>query len=362
MIHKDTLTKEWIIQFRERPELKKNDPALIEKMIFALYLLECLAKQPFDFIFKGGTSLILILDKSYRFSIDIDITSSFSRAEIEDILQKLVENSAFESFKLDEDRSYDNAAIPKAHYFLYFNSNFNNAANYILLDILFKENVYAETKKTDIKSQWLKYSEPVVSVITPTVNAILGDKLTAFAPNTTGVPYLKRKEVEIIKQLFDISFLIEKADDYKLVYDSFNKVVAEEISMRKIDIISDDVLDDIVNTALIIALRDKNKDKDAEKFKEILFGISKINSFIIGSNFRIDEAIEASAKAAWFATKLKNKDFSDLELYNEKIDIASMQIQRTEYNYLNKLKKSNRAAFYYWYQCIENMNSKYYGT
>jgi hypothetical protein len=345
------------MQFRERPELKKNDPALIEKMIFALYLLECLVKQPFEFVFKGGTSLILILDKSYRFSIDIDITSSMSRAEIEDILQKLVENSAFESFKPDEDRSYENTAIPKAHYFLYFNSSFNNAANYILLDILFKENVYAETEKTDIKSQWLKYSEPIVSVITPTVNAILGDKLTAFAPNTTGVPYLKRKEVEIIKQLFDISILIEKADDYKLVYDSFKKVVVEEISMRKIDIVSNDVLDDIVNTALIIARRDKNKDKDAEKFKELLLGLSKINSFIIGSNFRIDEAIEASAKAAWFAIKLKNKDFSMLDLYSEATDISTMQIERTEYNYLNKLKKSNRAAFYYWHQCIENMNS-----
>jgi hypothetical protein len=357
MIHKDSLTKEWIMQFREKPELKKNDPALIEKMIFALYLLECLAKQPFDFVFKGGTSLILLLDESYRFSIDIDITSNISRAEIEDVLQKLVRNSAFESFKLDEDRSYDNAAIPKAHYFLYFKSSFNNAANYILLDILFKENGYAETKKTDIKAQWLKYSDPVNSVITPTVNAVLGDKLTAFAPNTTGVPYLKRKEIEIIKQLFDISVLIEKADDYKKVYDSFNKVVAEEISMRKLEIEGGDVLDDIVDTALLIARRDKNKDKDAENFKEILLGLSKINSFIIGSNFRIDEAIEASAKAACFATKLKNKDFSKLELFNKNTDISSMQIERTEFNYLNKLKKSNKPAFYYWCKCIANINS-----
>lgn len=52
MIHKDTLTKEWIAKFREEPGLKKSDPALIEKMIYALYLLECLAKQPFDFVFK----------------------------------------------------------------------------------------------------------------------------------------------------------------------------------------------------------------------------------------------------------------------------------------------------------------------
>lgn len=358
MIHNDTLTKEWILQFREKPELKKHDPALIEKMIYALYLLECLAKQSFDFVFKGGTSLILLLDESYRFSVDIDITSSISRSEIEDILQKVVENSVFESFKPDEDRSYKNTSIPKAHYFIYFKSSFNNAANYILLDILFKENIYAETQETDIKSYWLKYNEPVTSVITPSVNAILGDKLTAFAPNTTGVPYLKRKEVEILKQLFDISVLIEKADDYKQVYDSFNKVVAEEIAMRNIDIEGKDVLDDIINTALLIARRDKNKDQDAEKFREIMIGLSKINSFIIGSNFRIDEAIEAAAKAAYFAAKLKNENFSELKLYNKSDELATMQIEYSEYAFLNKLKKSNKPAFYYWSKCLKLISSQ----
>ncbi|MBT3421203.1 MAG: nucleotidyl transferase AbiEii/AbiGii toxin family protein [Bacteroidetes bacterium] len=355
MIHKDTLTKEWITKFREEPGLNISDPALIEKMIFALYLLECLAKQTIDFIFKGGTSLILILNESHRFSVDIDIITNVSREEIESILDEIILDSDFESYKLDEKRSYENAKIPKAHYFLYYKSNFNNSGNYILLDLLFQEDVYTKTSFTNIKSSWLKYIEPAVKVKVPTVNAILGDKLTAFAPNTTGVPYNRNKEVEIIKQLFDISVLIDKADKYEQVFHAFTKVVNKEIAMREISITGNTVLDDIVDTAYLIAKREKNKGVELERFNEIRVGLSKITSFIIDRNFRIDEAIEASAKAAWFAMKLKHRDFSHMDLYNNEIDIDSMQIDRIEYNYLNKLKKSNKPAFYYWCKCLDLM-------
>jgi hypothetical protein len=354
MIHKDTLSKEWILNFRNKPDLKKKDPALIEKMIYALYLLECLARQPIDFIFKGGTSLVLIMEEGNRFSVDVDISSKITRQSIEKSLTSIVENSEFESFKLDEDRSYKNATIPKAHYFLFYKSNFNNTANYILLDILFQENKYPNIQQLKIESDWLKIVDPIIAVATPTINSILGDKLTAFAPNTTGVPYFKNKELEIIKQLFDISLLIHRVDNIKEVYNSFTSIVNEEIRFRNLQINSNDVVADIFQTALLIAHREKNNGESLIKFNEIKVGLTKISSFAIKKNFRIDEAIEASAKAAWFATKLKNKDFSDLELFNETIDIASMQIQRTEYNYLNKLKKSNKAAFYYWYKCIEN--------
>jgi hypothetical protein len=225
------------------------------------------------------------------------------------------------------------------------------------LDILFQENKYPNIQQLNIESDWLKTVAPFITVATPTINSILGDKLTAFAPNTTGVPYFKNKELEIIKQLFDIYLLIDKVDNIKEVYKSFTSIVNEEIRFRNLQISSNDVLDDIIQTALLIASRERNKGESLKKFNEIKVGLTKISSFAIKRNFRIEEAIEASAKVAWFATRIKNKDFADMELYNDKIDITSMQIEPKEYNYLNKLKKSNKAAFYYWYQCIENMNS-----
>lgn len=47
-------------------------------------------------------------------------------------------------------------------------------------------------------------------VTMPSVDCILGDKLTAFAPHTTGIPYNIDKELEIIKQMYDISCLFDE--------------------------------------------------------------------------------------------------------------------------------------------------------
>lgn len=49
------------------------DNSILERSIFALALLEALAKVGMPFIFKGGTSLLLLLEKPRRLSTDIDI-------------------------------------------------------------------------------------------------------------------------------------------------------------------------------------------------------------------------------------------------------------------------------------------------
>lgn len=71
MISNQSRTKEWIMQNRKIAAGK--DPILIEKMIMALTLVENLRLSGLDFIFKGGTSLTLLLGKPSRFSIDIDV-------------------------------------------------------------------------------------------------------------------------------------------------------------------------------------------------------------------------------------------------------------------------------------------------
>ncbi len=41
--------------------------------------------------------------------------------------------------------------------------------------------------------------EPQLQVLVPSIECILGDKLTAFAPHTIGVPLHANKDMEIIK-------------------------------------------------------------------------------------------------------------------------------------------------------------------
>ena len=83
MITNESFTKEWIESFRQQEEYRKIDPALLEKMIHALALVEKLAQHDFEFIFKGGTSLILLLKKPFRFSVDVDIITPVEKSELE---------------------------------------------------------------------------------------------------------------------------------------------------------------------------------------------------------------------------------------------------------------------------------------
>ena len=73
---------------------------------------------------------------------------------------------------------------------------------------------------------------------------------------------------------------------------------------------TESVLQDTIDTALILAKRDKNKGEDLDKFQELLRGITKFNSFLISGNFRIEQTQVASARAAFLAGKLQVNDHS----------------------------------------------------
>ena len=115
MIKAHCFTKEWINGFKQQKHLKRINPPILEKMIHALSLLQQLKANGLDFTFKGGTSLVLLLAKSRRFSVDIDIITTQSREEVEAILNKVVANSHFNKWELQDRRSYKEG-VPKAHY------------------------------------------------------------------------------------------------------------------------------------------------------------------------------------------------------------------------------------------------------
>lgn len=204
-----------------------------------------------------------------------------------------------------------------------------------------------------VETKWIE-SDETIPVSVPDVDSIAGDKLTAFAPNTTGIRYGTGKELEIIKQLFDIGNLFERIESIEAVARSFEAFAKEEIEYREMSIGSRNVLNDIIETAKTIARRDKNT---AEPFKsnfaELQRGIKSFAPFLISGHFRLDDAITASAKAAYLAMKLLTENYEVLERYDGK-DISDLNIEDLEWNFLNKLKKlPDKSAFYYWYKIIE---------
>ena len=360
MINPTCFEKKWIEKFRGQKELRINPP-LLEKMIHALYLLQNLQQQDLSFIFKGGTSLILLLENTRRFSVDIDIVldkkyeSATTKKEVEEVLDKTVQNSHFTGWTLDERRSYKEG-IPKAHYKLAYQPNYD-PAGHILLDILFDKSFYPHLIEVPIQTRWIESSK-AINVSVPDIDSITGDKLTAFAPNTTGIRYESDKAPEIIKQLFDIGNLFEKISDVETVAESFNAFAKEEIAYRGLNINADGVLSDIIETARTIALRDKNTSEPFKSnFAELQNGMRSFAPYLFSGSFHLDDAIAASAKAAYLASKILMKGYSALERYQNE-DITSLVIEDDKWNFLNKLKRlPDKSAFYYWYKTVELLNT-----
>ena len=102
---------------------------------------------------------------------------------------------------------------------------------YILLDVLFEDAKYKRLITKPIKNELILTDGEDLTVQIPSVESILGDKLTAFAPHTTGILLNSNKDMEIIKQLYDVMTLIEVAEDFTEVRETYYSLVQDEIAI-----------------------------------------------------------------------------------------------------------------------------------
>jgi hypothetical protein len=347
MINKETYTIEWITSLKQKLG-KRIDPKLIEKVIYALTFLEQLRLNNLNFIFKGGTALLLATETPKRFSIDIDIITEHSEKEITAILEKISQLDIFTHWEDDNNRKHTPDA-PIGHFKMFYKSVVDGNTEPILLDILYTPNPYPEVRELAINHQWLATSGEDTTITMPTFDAILGDKLTAFAPKTTGILYSKNRPVEIIKQLYDIAFLFDNIANLEIVRSSYNKVVQEEIGFRKLGITAKEVLEDTWNTCYTFAGRDIKSDE----YNHLQLGIRNFTNFTI-DRFSIDEAITAAAKVAYLTKLIQSEKEIKIEKFKNPLEIKDWLIEDQEYNKLNKLKKNNPEAFYYWFKsCLK---------
>ncbi|HEY1055478.1 MAG TPA: nucleotidyl transferase AbiEii/AbiGii toxin family protein [Emticicia sp.] len=346
MISKESLTPEWLVEVSKKNN--KADRILVEKVIRALLLLEGLVASELKFVFKGGTALMLLLGSTRRLSIDIDIIASKDQ-QLEDQFQEFLADQGFIRFELQERKA--NSDIEKAHYkFIYEPVHKSNLEeDYVLLDILFEAPHYAKVIDWPIDSSFVKQNGEPHMVKVPCHEDILGDKLTAFAPNTTGIPYEKSgdlKTMEIMKQLFDIGSLLDVVQDTSIIAKTFDIFASTEIGYRKCESDVNGVLNDIYDTALHITTRGADGKGD---FNALNKGINQVKRFIFSENYHLDRAITDASKAAYLATVLQLKH-NKLEKYSNPEDVKNLIIDQSFNSKLNKLKKGNPEAFFYWYQ------------
>lgn len=216
-----------------------------------------------------------------------------------------------------------------------------------MLDLLYTPNPYPLLVRQPVRHRWLLNSGGDSVVDIPSFEAILGDKLTAFAPMTTGILYSKNRPVEIIKQLFDIALLFDRITDLTVVRSSYERVVSGEMSFRKLAVSPTDVLEDTREACYTLAERDAK----SEAFKHLQLGIKNFTNFTI-ARFSIEEAIAAAAKVAYLTSLLNKGGNQGIERFKNPLEIKDWLIEDQTYNKLNKLKKTNPEAFFYWYKSI----------
>jgi len=222
---------------------------------------------------------MLMLNSTKRLSIDIDIIISEKDESLQGILSKIADNKGFAGF--EEQKRKTISGIEKAHYkFFYPNALKADDEDFILLDILFEKIHYTTLISIPIQSSFVLNAGDNIETRTPDFNNIMGDKLTAFAPNTTGIPYFKNDRPmgqEIIKQLYDIGNIFEEINDVKIVYDVFVRFAIVELQFRDLGSDVNIVLDDIVENCLSIALRQPIGNTN---FEVLQLGLKQITNYI----------------------------------------------------------------------------------
>lgn len=355
MISQECFTSEWIAA--KAKELGYPDRNIIEKVIRAFSLLDMLSASGCPFHFKGGSCLMLLLtDQPYRLSIDIDIICP-PGTDIEQYLSRYMEYGfvKYESVQ----RIQRNTNIPKSHSKFFYDIAYivdSKHSGHILLDVLNEDCHYVDTEQVPIASPFIKITGDTQTVNVPSVGDILGDKLTAFAPNTTGIPYFKGSNecsLEIIKQLYDIGRLFDKIDDLKITSQSFKRIAEVELSYRSLPNDTSLIFKDIRQTALCMATRGKEGNGNVDM---LFTGVGKIKSFMFRSNYSLDKAIADAAKAAYIATCIETDNIIPEKYNGNPLSIAELEIPPVLTSRLNKLKRSTPEAYFYWAKTGELLN------
>lgn len=348
MISKECFTSQWIDKISGR--LRYNDKSLIEKVIRALSLLEMLVMSGCPLTFKGGTALMLILGRSlHRLSIDIDIICP-PGTDIEQYLSAFREHGFIRFQQVNKEAA--GSGIPVSHAKVFYQIAYTDMSKideYIRLDVLYEDCPYSNTQQLPIESPFLKLDGEPLHVTAPMKEDILGDKMTAFAPNTIGIPYYKKDRecnMEIIKQLYDINRLFEVVEDFGPALESFRRVSAVELGYRGLEGRLEEFFEDVRQTAICIATRGQAGRGDIRFFID---GIKRVKPYIYQERYRIEEAIMDASRAAYLATCFE-RGVIQIEKFpkGEPEIVRNMEISDALPAKLRKLRNVSPEAYYYW--------------
>lgn len=348
MIKQETFTKENIDRIVSK---YKVDYELAARAVFALGLVEALSKVGTEFIFKGGSSLMLLFDVPKRLSTDVDILVP-PEYDIESYLKKA---SIIFPFKgIEESVRKTSKKISKKHFKITYASTNSSKDFNVLVDVLFADNHYNETLRVPINNDLLLCEGEDYFANVPTAESLLGDKLTAFAPHTIGInffneDYSNDKRLEVVKQFYDVSCLFDVSRDFAAVKETYEKIALDEIGYRELDKTPQDCLIDSFNSALSILSLGKF---DKDDYQNYISGFKKIIGHILGKRLNPNNASFDAAKIMFLSACI----IKGINPFTYKMEEREL-LKDKPYNQINFVKKIDKLAFNYAATAIAIVNS-----
>lgn len=348
---------------RKVNELRANDPLLLEKSIHAFALLGHLADSGLPFVFKGGTSAMLLLNPIRRLSIDIDIQCGEPHDEVDAIMNSIATKPPF--IRMEPDDRGDRGLPRRRHFLFHFSSVETRQENqYIQLDIVEEARCVIPVQRRVIRVPLIEV-EREVQVTIPTPEGLLADKLTAFAPRTIGVPLRNAdgtpgRVMQVIKHLFDLGELFSVCQDISAIRRGYDAAAALEMEYRHpVAMTRQDALQDTMRACEEIGMPGL---KGAPRFADtdlFIDGMARLQNHLIGAHFDHGSARIAAGKIAILAACLLDAEAGlDIVQARYRGDAADMErlrglkFRHEAWRCLNRLLAVNPEAFHYWH-CAE---------
>jgi len=276
--------------------------ALTEQAIHCLELVRELAESGLAFQFKGGNSLLLVLDTPERFSIDVDIATDQPAETITTILDGIIKRyGIFTRWKKRQHKT--KPWIPLSSYYLFYPSTVDdNADTSIMLDVQMHLSPYACQLKP---VRLLQVYDSDATVEVPLPSSSIGDKLLTLGPATLGIPVGKGKEAQRLKHVFDVSRLLDMNPSLSAARESFRSCLAFENTLQQRTLTTESIAEDTL-TALrtVVAFPEKPSESTGNAvLDEHITGHEPFAGHLFARSYswmdlRIDMARVASCMAA----------------------------------------------------------------
>ena len=177
--------------------------------------------------------------------------------------------------------------------------------------------------------------------------------MTTLATKTIGISYNSGKELELMKQLYDVDKLFNEAENIEEVKESFISISTREIGYRRLkNTTYKEVLDDIEDFTNDIIYR-KNKNN----LEKIIVGVRKFKNFMLEKNFLIDKEVLTVASKVLYLISLIKSNKKIMEKYNKKfMEEINFEIPKEYKKRLKVINKINEECYYYIIKSLEIIN------